>query len=137
VSQLPPRGRRLLHARWWPGSLAPSSFAGEAVAEAPRLGAGLDDVCAVGVMRSTTALASLGVGEDLDPFAEKQVGGDDQRAALVALGDDLEDELGGSFGQGQLAEFVEHDELSARVAADHACEFAARLSLLEFIGDGW
>jgi hypothetical protein len=33
------------------------------------------------------------IGEDLRPFPEGQVRGHDQRRALVALGDDLEDEL--------------------------------------------
>src|SRR3954453_12807507 len=31
-----------------------------------------------------------GIGEDLAPFAERLIAGDDQRAALVALGDQLE-----------------------------------------------
>jgi hypothetical protein len=42
------------------------------------------------------------IGEHLGPLAEGQVGGHDQRAAFVALGDDLEDELGGALGQRQV-----------------------------------
>jgi len=41
-------------------------------------------------------LGQARLGEHLRPFAERHVGGDDQRAALVALADDLEDELGGA-----------------------------------------
>ena len=33
-----------------------------------------------------------GIGEDLPPFAEGLVAGDDQRAALVAFGDELEED---------------------------------------------
>ena len=35
-------------------------------------------------------------GEDAAQFAKRQVRCDDQRRAFVALGDDLEDELGGA-----------------------------------------
>ena len=55
----------------------------EAVAEAPALGAGVDDVGLVGDAVDD-GLGQAGVGEDLGPFAEREVGGDDQAAALVA-----------------------------------------------------
>ena len=80
-------------------------------------------------------LGEPGVGEDLGPFAEGQVGGDDQRAAFVALGEDLEDQLGGAVGQCEIAELVEDDELGAGVAADDAGEFAAALGFLELVGE--
>src|SRR4051794_28759438 len=44
----------------------------------------------------TAAQIAPGVREDLGPLAEGQVGGDDQRAAFVALREDLEDEPGGA-----------------------------------------
>jgi hypothetical protein len=94
------------------------------VAEAPGLGAGVDDVGAVGEAVDD-GLREPRVGEDLGPFAERQVGGDDQAAAFVAFGEDLEDELGGAVGQREVAEFVKDDELGARVASDDACELAA------------
>ena len=50
----------------------------EAVVEAPGLGAGVDDVGAVGESVDD-GLGEAGVGEHLRPFAEGQVGGDDQR----------------------------------------------------------
>src|SRR3954468_5499027 len=112
------------------------SFAGallEAVAEAPALGAGVDDVGLVGDAVND-GLGQAGVGEDLGPFAEREVGGDDQAAAFVAFGDDLKDELGGARGQGQVAQLIEADELGAGVAADDAGEFAARFGFLEFVG---
>ena len=107
--------------------------AGEAVAEAPGLGAGLDDVGLVGEPVDD-GLGEPGVGEHLGPLAEGEVGGHDQRAAFVALGDDLEDDFGGALGQRQVAEFVEDDEFGARVAADDACELSSRLGLLQLVG---
>src|SRR3954451_6167586 len=112
------------------------SFAGallEAVAEAPGLGAGVDDVGLVGDAVDD-GLGETGVGEDLGPFAEGQVGGDDQAAAFVAFGDDLEDELGSALGQGQVAQLIQADELGAGVAADDAGKLAAALGFLEFVG---
>ena len=71
----------------------------ETVAEAPGLGAGVDDVRLVGDPVND-GFREPGVGEHLGPVAEWEVGGHDQRSALVAFGDDLEDELGGALGQG-------------------------------------
>ena len=56
------------------------------------------------------------------------------------LGEDLEDELGGAVGQGEVAEFVEADDLGAGVAADDAGELLAAGGFLEFVGQarrGW
>ena len=47
-----------------------AGLAGEAVAEAPGLGAGVDDVGAVGEAVDD-GLGEAGVGEDLGPFAER------------------------------------------------------------------
>jgi hypothetical protein len=81
--------------------LALSWAAPEPVPEAPGLAAGVDDVGLVGDAVDD-GLGEARVGEDLCPLAEGEVGGDDQRAALVALGDDLEDELGGALGEGEI-----------------------------------
>jgi hypothetical protein len=78
--------------------------AGEPVL-APGLGAGVDDVRAVSEAVDD-GLREPGVGEHLRPFAERQVGRDDQRAAFVAFGEHLEDELGGAVGQREIAQFV-------------------------------
>jgi hypothetical protein len=79
---------------------------GESVVEAPGLGAGVDDVGAVGEAVDD-GFGEPGVGEDLRPFAEGEVGGHDQAAAFVAFGEDLEDELGGPVGQGKVPQFIE------------------------------
>ena len=78
----------------------------EAVAEAPGLVAGVDDVRAVGEAVDD-GLGEPRVGEDLGPFSEREVRRDDQRPALVALGEHLEDELGGAVGQREVPELVD------------------------------
>ena len=45
--------------------------------------------------------------EDLGPFVEGQVGCDDDGAALVALGDDLEEQLGAGLAEGDKAQLVD------------------------------
>ena len=42
-------------------------------------------------------------GEDSGPVLESDVGRDDDRAALVAFGDDLKEELGASLVQSQIS----------------------------------
>ena len=107
----------------------------EAVAEAPGLGAGVDDVRAVGEPIDD-GFGHPGVGEHLGPLAERQVGGHDQRPAFVQFGEDLEDELGGAVWQGEIAELVEADDLGAGVAADDPAELPAAVGLLELVREG-
>ena len=92
-------------------------------------------MCARWVRRSTTALARRASGKTLVHSPNGQVGGDDQRAAFVAFGEDLEDELGGAVGQREVAELVDDDELGAGVAGDDAGELAAALGFLELVGE--
>src|SRR6266508_4203086 len=112
------------------GSASLLLLAGESVAEAPGLSAGVDDVRAVSEAVDD-GLGEPWVVEDLRPLAERQVRRDDQRPALVAFGEHLEDELGGALGQRQVAKLVKDDKLGARVAADDAGELAAALGLLQ------
>src|SRR3954451_25326268 len=71
------------------------ALVGEAMAEAPGLVAGVDDVRAVGEPVDD-GFGEAGVVEDLGPFAEREVRADDQRPTFVAFGEVLEDELGGA-----------------------------------------
>ena len=48
------------------------------------------------------------------PFAEGKVGRDDDGRAFVEPADQMEQELAASLGEGQIAEFVEDDEVEAR-----------------------
>ena len=50
-------------------------------------------------------------GEHAGPLVERQVGGDDGRAAFVALAEHLEQQLGAGLRQRHVAEFVDHQEL--------------------------
>ena len=46
----------------------------------------------------------------------------------------MEDELGGTVGQGEVAQLVKADHVGAGVAADHAGELFAAGGFLEFVG---
>ena len=54
----------------------------------------------------------LGVAEDRRPFAEGQIGGDDDRGALVEPADEMEQQLAPGLSERQIAEFVEDDEIA-------------------------
>ncbi len=56
----------------------------------------------------------LGVAEDRRPFSEGEVGRDDDRCALVKAADQVEQQLAARLGEGEIAEFVENDEVEPR-----------------------
>jgi hypothetical protein len=62
-----------------------------AVLEAPAFVAGLDDVA---VMREAVeqGRGHLGIAEDAGPFAEGEIGGDEDRGALVEAADEMEEQ---------------------------------------------
>ncbi len=53
----------------------------------------------------------LGVAGDGWPFSERQVGGDDDRGPFVEPADQVEEQLPAGLREGQIAEFIEHDEV--------------------------
>lgn len=55
----------------------------------------------------------LGVAEDGRPFAKGEIGGDDHRCLLIEPTDKVEQELPASLRKGQIAEFIEDDEVQA------------------------
>jgi len=55
----------------------------------------------------------LGVPEDARPFTESEIGGDDDRGSFVEPADEMEEELAAGLGEGQIAEFIEDDEVHA------------------------
>ena len=61
-----------------------------ALFEAEGVVAGLEDVAVVGDAVEQSG-GHLGVAEDLYPFAEGEVGGDDERGLLVELADEVEE----------------------------------------------
>jgi hypothetical protein len=50
------------------------------------------------------------IAEDLAPLAEGLVGGQQDRAALIAAGDRLEDQVGVGAGQRQIAHLVDRQD---------------------------
>ncbi len=62
----------------------------------------------------------LGVAEHVGPFAEGQVGRHDNGGLLVEPADHGEQQLSAGLGKGQVAEFVEHDEVHAEQVVGHA-----------------
>ena len=75
----------------------------------------------------------LGVGEDLGPVGEGEIGGDDDRGVLVELADQVEEQLRASLAEGQIAELVDDDEILAQQGFDDASALAGGLLLFELI----
>ena len=97
--------------------------------EAPAVVSSFDDVAVVSEAIEQRG-RHFGVGEDAGPFAEGEIGGDDDRGALVEPADEVEQELTAGLGKGQIAEFVENDEVHAgEVIGNPALPAIAGLSL--------
>ena len=72
----------------------------------------------------------LGVAKDAGPFTECEIGGDDHRSAFVKPADEMEQQLPAGLGEGQIAEFVENDEVHAgEIVGDAALAAGARFGL--------
>ena len=83
-----------------------------AVLEAPGLVAGFDDLAVVGETIEQRR-CHFGVGEHAWPFAESEIGGDDDGRALVEPADQMEQQLPAGLGEGQIAQFVKNDKVEA------------------------
>ena len=93
---------------WWPAGLG--FVFGFALLEPEALAVHLEDLDVMGQAveeRAGEAFRS----KDLGPFIEGQVGGDQDRATLVALAEHLEQQLGAGLGEGHEAQFVDDQEL--------------------------
>ena len=78
--------------------------------EAPTFVAGLDDVAVV-CEPVEQRRCHLWIAKHGSPFREGKVGGDDDRGALVEPADQVKEQLATGLGEGEIAEFVEHDEV--------------------------
>ena len=87
-----------------------------AALEAVAVAVHLQDVDVVGEAVKQSAGEPLGA-EDVGPFVEGQVGGDQDGAPLVALAEDLEEEFRAGGGQGDEAQFVDDQQPEARQVA--------------------
>jgi hypothetical protein len=81
--------------------------------------------------RARQALGSEHVG----PFVEGQVRGDDDRAALVSLGDDLEEQLGAGLAEWYEAQFVDDEEVLDRECLLDPLQAAVVGGLDEFVDE--
>jgi hypothetical protein len=55
----------------------------------------------------------LWIADYARPFAEGEVGGNDDRGPLIETADQVEQQLPAGLGAGEIAEFVEDDEVEA------------------------
>ena len=116
-----------LLAHWGNRAAGTAGIRSGAVLEAPAFVAGLDDLAMMGEAIEQRR-GHLGIAEDGGPFAEGEVGGDDNRGALVEPAHEVEQELPAGLGEGQIAKFVGDDE----VASDELVCGAALASGTEF-----
>ena len=66
-------------------------------------------------METKRAAMPMASAEHRRPFAEGEVGGDDDRGALVEPAHQVEQQLAAGLGEGQVAELVEQDEVAPGV----------------------
>ena len=100
------RGRCLFAHRGKPG------WHSGAVFEAPALVAGFEDFAMMG-QAIEERRRHLGVAKYTGPIAKGQIGGDDDRGALVEPADQMKEPLAAGLSEGQIAEFVENNEVHA------------------------
>ena len=105
---------------------------GLAGAQSVGLGAGFEDVGVEGDAVDDRG-DQAGVGEDGAPFAEGQVGGDSDRGAFFAFGDDLEQQFGSARVDVDVAELVEAEQVESSVAGDDAGQDAFVGGFDEFV----
>jgi len=87
--------------------------------EAPGFVPGLDDLAMVGEPVEQRG-GHFGIAENARPFAEGEISVDDDRGAFLELRDQMEEQLAAGLGEGQISEFVEHDEVEPGEVIGHA-----------------
>ena len=63
----------------------------------------------------------FGIAKDRDPFAELQVGGNDDTGFLIELADQVEEKSSAGFGEWNIAQFIDDDTICLAKLTD---EFA-------------
>ena len=100
-------------------------FVGSLLSHSKALSFGGDDG---GVMRESIEQGGgelLVAAEDLDPLGEGEVGGDDDAAPFVALGEQVEEQLTARAIEGNEAELVEHEKVDVSEASLKPSELAS------------
>jgi hypothetical protein len=77
----------------------------------------------------------LFVAEDLGPFPEGEIGGDDYRGLLVEFGDQVKEQLAGVFRKRQIAQLIEHHQVEARQAGGEPASATGQILLLQVVGE--
>jgi len=103
-----------------------------ALLEAVAVAVHLEDVDVVGEPVEQSAGQALG-GEHAGPLVEGQIAGDDGGTALVALAEDLEQQLGAARRQGDVTQLVDDQELVAGELALEAEETLLIPGLKQFV----
>src|SRR3546814_4583740 len=83
------------------------------ILEPPALVAGLDDVAVMGEPIEQRG-GHFGIAEHGRPFAERQVGGDDDRGVFVKSAEEMEQQLPASAGERLIAPLVAAQEVAPR-----------------------
>ena len=97
--------------------------------EPPTVVAGLDGVTVVGQPIEQRG-GHLRIAEHARPFAEREIGCDDDRGAFVEAADEMEQKLAAGLGEGQISEFVQDDEVrSGQMLGKPALPSAAGLGV--------
>src|SRR4030081_2978584 len=78
--------------------------------EAPAVGSGLGDGTSVGQAVEQRG-RHLGIAKHTGPLSECEIGGDDDRRALVEPADEVEQELAAGLSERKVAKFVKDDEV--------------------------
>lgn len=88
--------------------------------ESPAIVACLDDVA---VMSQSVGQRGghFGVAEHARPFAEGEIGGQDDGGALIESADEVEEKLAAGLGEGQISEFVQNNEVVPGCSASRPC----------------
>ena len=104
----------------------------EGPTEAIGVGARFEDVGTVGDAVEQR-FAEAGVGDDLGPLGERQIGGQDHGRLLGPFGDHLEQELGADLGERDVADLVDGDQVVARPAGQDPAELELLLGLDQLV----
>ena len=75
------------------------------------------------------------VSEDLAPLFEGLIGRDDDRTLFVALGDELEEELGGLLGEREIAKLIDDQEVGSAKLVEEDAESAGDIGGSQLGGD--
>ena len=71
------------------------------------------------------------IREDGAPFAEFDVGGEDDTASFIGAGDDLVEQAGAVDVEGHVAEFIEDDQIGAGQVLEDLIETAGAFGLAQ------